>query len=61
MLISMLYCDVVAIKQMLLDVCDMFCNAHLIKLQMDSEGVSWRDEAHVGAKKKSEDGQRIDF
>ncbi len=51
MLITMFYCDVVGIKQMLLDVCDMFCNGHLIKLQMESERVSWRDEAHVGAKK----------
>jgi hypothetical protein len=57
----MLYCDVVGIKQMLLDVCDMFCNGHLIKLQMESERVSWRDEAHVGAEKKKEDSQRIHF
>jgi hypothetical protein len=54
-LISMLYCDVVGIKQMLLDVCYVFCNGHSIKLQMESERVAWRDEAHVGAKKKEED------
>jgi hypothetical protein len=60
-LISMFYCDVVGIMQMLLDVCDMFCNGHLTKLQMESERVSWRDEAHVDAKKKKEDSQRIHF